>query len=214
MKRTRVDPAGLLVSVGVHAVVIAALLMQHPVRQRLAEVAPLVVRLIAPEAPQPIAPAPPRTPPRLITPTPPRLELPQIVLAPTEPVRQTPPAPAPTPAPTAISAPAAAQSLGEPQAISIAVTPPLYNADYLDNPTPAYPSTSRRAGEQGKVILRVLVSPAGHADEVQLRTSSGFTRLDEAARATVQRWKFVPAKRGSEPIAAWVLIPISFRLER
>ena len=38
-------------------------------------------------------------------------------------------------------------------------------------------------------------------------------RLDDAARATVLRWKFVPARRGSEPVPAWVLIPISFRLE-
>jgi periplasmic protein TonB len=48
---------------------------------------------------------------------------------------------------------------------------------------------------------------------VQVRSSSGSTRLDEAARETVKRWKFVPARRGSEPVPAWVLIPISFRLE-
>ena len=62
-------------------------------------------------------------------------------------------------------------------------------------------------------MLRVLVSPAGRADDIQIRSSSGSPRLDEAARATVQRWKFVPAKRGEEAVAAWVLIPISFRLE-
>jgi protein TonB len=72
---------------------------------------------------------------------------------------------------------------------------------------------SRRAGEQGRVVLRVLVSTRGTADEVQVRTSSGFPRLDDSARDTVRRWKFVPARRGSEPAQAWVLIPISFRLE-
>jgi protein TonB len=62
-------------------------------------------------------------------------------------------------------------------------------------------------------VLRVLVDPAGRAAEVQVHTSCGHARLDEAARETVRRWKFIPARRGSETVAAWVLIPISFRLE-
>jgi protein TonB len=48
---------------------------------------------------------------------------------------------------------------------------------------------------------------------VQIRTSSGHARLDEAAREAVQHWRFVPAKRGEQPLSAWVLIPISFGLE-
>jgi protein TonB len=67
--------------------------------------------------------------------------------------------------------------------------------------------------EEGRVTLRVLVTPTGMADEVQVRTSSGATRLDAAALETVRRWKFVPAKRGAEAVPAWVLIPISFKLE-
>ena len=51
--------------------------------------------------------------------------------------------------------------------------PPIFNADYLDNPPPPYPALSRRVGEQGRVVLRVLVNPAGSADEVQVRSSSG-----------------------------------------
>jgi periplasmic protein TonB len=53
----------------------------------------------------------------------------------------------------------------------------------------------------------------GTADEVQIRDSSGYVRLDEAARDTVQRWRFVPAKRGTQPVPAWVLIPIAFGLD-
>jgi protein TonB len=93
------------------------------------------------------------------------------------------------------------------------MTPPVFSADYLVNPAPAYPAMSRRMHEEGKVILRVLVNPGGGAEEVQVRTSSGFARLDDAARDTVRRWKFVPARRGADTVPAWVLIPISFRLE-
>ena len=83
----------------------------------------------------------------------------------------------------------------------------------IDNPAPAYPPLSRRMREEGRVTLRVLVTPAGTAEDVQVRTSSGAMRLDAAALETVRRWKFAPAKRGAEAVPAWVLIPISFRLD-
>jgi protein TonB len=68
-------------------------------------------------------------------------------------------------------------------------------------------------GEAGRVILRVLVTPTGSPERVELRTSSGSTRLDGAALETVQRWKFVPARQGETPVPAWVLVPILFTLE-
>jgi len=57
------------------------------------------------------------------------------------------------------------------------------------------------------------VSAAGRAEDIEVRTSSGHARLDEAARETVKGWRFVPARRGEQAVPAWVLIPISFRLE-
>ena len=74
-------------------------------------------------------------------------------------------------------------------------------------------TVSKKLGEQGRVVLRVHVNPNGSADEVQLQASSGFARLDESARVTVSNWKFVPAKLGNEPVSAWVVIPISFKLD-
>jgi protein TonB len=87
---------------------------------------------------------------------------------------------------------------------------PLFNADYLDNPAPLYPALSRRLNETGRVLLRVHVTAEGRADQVELRTSSGFERLDQSAHEAVARWRFVPAHRGGTPVAAWVLVPISF----
>ena len=55
--------------------------------------------------------------------------------------------------------------------------------------------------------------PGGSAGEIQVRESSGYARLDNAARDTVRGWRFVPARRGETAVPAWVLIPISFRLE-
>ncbi|MDP1605285.1 MAG: energy transducer TonB [Rhodocyclaceae bacterium] len=90
---------------------------------------------------------------------------------------------------------------------------PRFDADYLDNPKPSYPALSRRMGEEGRVVLRVHVRESGIPDEVQVHKSSGAQRLDQAAQDTVRRWKFIPARRGTEAVAAWVLVPIVFTLK-
>lgn len=104
-----------------------------------------------------------------------------------------------------------------PAAPAAAATPapsaPRFDADYLDNPRPAYPSLSRRLGEEGKVVLRVQVLADGRADDIQLHASSGSPRLDQAARDAVRRWRFVPARQGETAVAAWVLVPIAFTLK-
>ena len=69
-------------------------------------------------------------------------------------------------------------------------------------------------GEEGKVILRVLVSAQGSAESVEIRTSSGSARLDEAAQRTVRNWKFIPARRGDSAVESSVLVPIIFKLEK
>lgn len=92
------------------------------------------------------------------------------------------------------------------------VTTPRFDAAYLNNPAPTYPPLSRRLGEQGRVLIRVYVDPNGEPAQVELRQSSGHRRLDAAAEAAVRRWRFVPARRGQEPVGAWVLVPIAFKL--
>lgn len=93
------------------------------------------------------------------------------------------------------------------------VIAPIFNADYLSNPAPEYPRQSQRLGEQGTVLLRVLVNVAGEAAEVQLAQSCGSTRLDKAAEEAVRRWRFVPAHQGSDKKEARVIVPIVFKLE-
>lgn len=94
------------------------------------------------------------------------------------------------------------------------VSPASFDANYLRNPAPPYPPLSRRMGEEGKVLLRVSVNSQGTADSVEIKTSSGSQRLDEAAQKTVRNWKFIPAKRGDTGVQSWVLVPIIFKLEQ
>ncbi len=119
------------------------------------------------------------------------------------------------PAEHAPSAPPVLEAPPAPPAPSVpAVTQARFDADYLRNPPPPYPPLSRRMGEEGKVMLRVSVTPQGTAAEVQIHTSSGSPRLDESAQKTVRNWKFIPAKQGDTAVQSWVLVPIIFKLEQ
>lgn len=90
---------------------------------------------------------------------------------------------------------------------------PNFNAAYLNNPAPNYPSVSRRLGEQGLVLLRVQVTADGTADSVELQTGSGSSRLDQAALEAVKKWQFIPAKRGEQSVSASVVVPVRFSIE-
>ncbi|NMG16899.1 energy transducer TonB [Aromatoleum bremense] len=169
---------------------------------------PTAVAAAQPTAVPEPTPTPPR-PPKESTPAPraPRPATPRPIAAPPA---EAPPSsdvasePAAEPASAVVSVPTAVPAAPPPLVL------PVFNADYLDNPAPLYPPMSRRLGETGRVLLRVLVSVDGYADQVEVGTSSGFERLDAVARQAVVRWRFVPARRGDERVAAWVLVPISF----
>jgi periplasmic protein TonB len=90
--------------------------------------------------------------------------------------------------------------------------PPKFGVAYLNNPAPEYPKMSKRAGEQGKVLMRVLVSEEGNPLSVEVISSSGFERLDKAAVNAVKGWRFVPARKGGKAISGLVNIPMPFTL--
>lgn len=93
------------------------------------------------------------------------------------------------------------------------LTAPRFNAAYLHNPTPVYPAAARRAGYEGAVIIRAHIQIDGNADRVEIKKSSGYAMLDQAALEAVRKWRFVPAKRGNDNVAEWVEIPWTFKLE-
>ena len=90
---------------------------------------------------------------------------------------------------------------------------PIHDAAYLQNPKPDYPALSVRRGEQGQVVLNVLIGVDGKAQKAEVAQSSGFERLDAAALATVQRWRYVPGKRSGVPEAMWFKVPLAFVLD-
>ena len=169
----------------------------------------LMVRLV--DAVSPPTPQPMQSAPEVVTQRPaakaparePRKPQRQeaLVAQPTQPVSE--------PASFARPLPEAAPAPPPPPLVSAA----RFDAAYLQNPRPNYPSLSRRLGEEGKVLLRVKVTAEGQPAAVDLEKSSNFERLDDAARQVVARWRFVPARRGDEAVEATVIVPIVFRLD-
>lgn len=192
--------------VAAHATVLAILVSLDVVPAPIA-VSTLVVDLIQPAAPTP--------PPEVVKPQPRPVEIKP------QPRRQPTPEPQPVLATNApatanlIEAPVVQETVPTPPAppAPVAVTQPRFDADYLSNPAPTYPPLSRRMGEEGKVVLRVFVEPSGRPSQIELKTSSSSPRLDQAAQEAVWRWKFIPAKRGDDAVAAWVLVPVVFTLK-
>ncbi len=201
-------------------------IMANVVMEMPAFLAPVTQPVVPKAQPQPRTPAPPQATPVL---TPRSVAAPVVTqtapstTAPTLPVAA--PAPAPAPAQASASAPVSAaapvataasavnQRSATPPTPATAVVLPSSDADYLNNPTPTYPSMSRRMGEQGTVVVRVFISTEGRAEKAEIRTSSGYARLDEAALSTVQRWRYVSGKRAGVAEAMWFNVPIRFLLD-
>lgn len=75
--------------------------------------------------------------------------------------------------------------------------------EYIQPPKLEYPAISRRMGEAGKVTLRVLVNEKGRAEKVEIEKTSGFQRLDEAARQALLRALFKPYIEDGKALTFW-----------
>ncbi|MDP3229945.1 MAG: energy transducer TonB [Acidovorax sp.] len=196
--------------------------LQSGLLRKAAEVivpAELLSEFIAPPAPPKVTPPPPAPPP-------PPKPAPKVAPRPAPmPVAITDPTPAPN-APTGITTPQPPAPPIEAPAAPPAPAPappappapprielPSSDAAYLNNPKPGYPAISKRMGEQGKVVLRVLIGTDGLPQKVEISKSSGFDRLDRQAQEAVMRWRFVAGKRNGVPETMWNLVPVNFVLE-
>lgn len=189
----------------------------------------ILSQFIEPPKPTPPPPPPPPAPP----PPPPKVQKPVV--------KPKAPAPPPAPKPMAIKdptpAPAAPVGVIEPpppappieQPVAVAPAPPAppppappappkvqmpsTDASYLQNPSPVYPAISRRLGEQGKVIVRVLIGTNGQPERAEIKQSSGFDRLDRSAMEYVMKCRYVPGKVNGVVQAMWYEAPVNYVLE-
>jgi protein TonB len=214
-------PGGRKPAVGLGVVVVLHLLffwaLNAGLGRELLHTAPVLVmaQLLTPEPPSPPAAVPPPPPPsKAATPPPaPVAPLPVPVLEPT-PVAAVPTpaivlAPAP-PAPVATPAPApAAVYTPPPPAVRVAAT--LQASGSCQKPE--YPALSRKREEQGAVVLKFLIGVDGRVLDSQIEQSSGYARLDEAARAGLSKCQFKPGTVDGKPEASWASLKYTWHLE-
>ena len=162
-----------------------------------------------PAAPKP--PTPTTAPPAPVKPAAPSVAPTQVQpLAVTAPAAQATVQAAPAPAQPTPAKPAGAAN--PPAAAAAVVQQPSSNADYLQNPKPAYPSLSARLGETGRTVYKVWIGVDGKPQRAELVSSSGFPRLDKAAYDTVMAWRYVPGMRNGVAETMAVNVPIHWEL--
>ncbi len=219
----------------------ALVTMQTP-KLIIGEVAPMEVRMVQAEQPPAPAetqlPPPEELTPPVIDPPPVETPPPQVELAVEPPppdlpppefpveVKPTPPPPppkpkqeakpvapkaAPKPAPAAPVAPEA--SAPAPAASTAPRTVAASQVQYVDPPSPNYPVRSRRLGETGQAMVRVLIDTNGRPAQVALQKSTSHPALDDEALAAVRKARFRPYIEGGVAQPVWVLIPINFVLQ-
>ena len=168
-----------------------------------------------PPTPQPSPPPPPvapTPPPPVAAPSPaPPAQVPPVEVAvgpsvtPTQAITAVANS-SPQPAPAVAAAPAAPSRPAPPTR-----TPASVSAAQCEKPD--YPSASRRMEEEGTVSLRFLVGVDGKVIQSEIEKSSGFKRLDEAARAGLSKCRFQPATVDGRPEQAWASMKYTWRLE-
>ncbi|HEY7986747.1 MAG TPA: energy transducer TonB [Methylophilaceae bacterium] len=217
-KRSKAPAMTLLLVVAAHVAVFYMLQVYRITLPKIEPAQPMMVSLLA--APQPeVVPVVPKVNPKPVVRKP---ELVKIIPK-LQPVQQTEPEPVVQPPPPNAETkpndsitPVVEQPVEpkvEPKVVEEPkIEPPRFGVSYLNNPAPAYPPVSRRLGEQGRVVLKVLVNTAGNPESVALDTGSGSDRLDQAAIDAVKQWRFVPAKRNGQALSAYVLVPLKFSL--
>ena len=120
----------------------------------------------------------------------------------------------PPPAPTS-TAPAITQTATPPAAAPAA---PAIRTGAVIQPgahcaKPDYPSASRRMEEEGTVTLKFLIGVDGKVIQADIEKTSGFTRLDEAARNALSKCQFRPGTVDGKPEQSWASIKYTWRLE-
>lgn len=195
-------PAAITVAL-IHVALLGGLLQMRTLYIQKKSASLAVVNLSPPPAPPPPAqqdPTPP-TRPEVVVPRP-------IVQTPVPVVYQVPVIDKPTPIPV-VQAPPAPPAPVLPSTVDASDL----GTKMVSGKPPRYPVESRRKHEQGTVVLTLTLGVDGRVMFVAVTQSSGFARLDDAARDAVRTWAWQPTLRGGQPVQVRGIVEIPFVLK-
>nr|WP_242540130.1 energy transducer TonB [Trinickia mobilis] len=182
-----------------------------------APAAPAALQSTAP-APTPAPPVPrvkPKVEPKP-TPIPKTKSEPLPQAATPSPYERAPSEPAPPATPASAGAAPAGPATAAPAApatgretLAIAAPKDVAHLD-CDITKPAYPALSQRRGEAGTAYVRFVVGLTGKIEDVELKKSSGFSRLDEAAMAAMRASACRPYVENGTSMRAAYTQPFTF----
>lgn len=198
----RFNVRAIALTVAIHALLIGGLFGLRYQADRKAEPKLISVNLTPPGTPPPPAPAAEPQPHKATIQAPiPLIQTPRPappVATTADPVQVTPPQPAAPPAPPAPPSVVQSSDLG---------------ARMISGRPPRYPMESRRSGEQGTVVLALTVGTDGGVANIAVQRSSGFPRLDDAARGAVRTWRWAPILRDGVAVMVRGIVEIPFVLQ-
>ena len=84
-------------------------------------------------------------------------------------------------------------------------------ANYLQ---PPYPSDEIRAGNGGRVSVRVLIGVDGRVKDIEKLSAASDSFWDATRRQALSKWRFKPATRDGAPYEAWKTMNVSFVLNQ
>ena len=199
---------GLVLVLGIHIAFFWAL--YSGLIQNISKVIQAPVEAVLLEEPEKPPEPPPPPPPKKVQPPP-------FVPPPDLPVTESPTPSAAIssfsrdPKPVEAPPPKPAAPVEAPKPRDPIKTPAVVNASQCEKPE--YPSTSRKLEEQGTVLLRFLVDVNGTVTDSAIAQSSGFKRLDEAARAALSKCQFKPATSDGQPVQEWATLKYTWQLD-
>ncbi len=112
---------------------------------------------------------------------------------------------------TPVSPAVATLALSAPVAVAVVREPAKLQASG-NCKKPEYPAISRNKEEQGSVQLLFLIGIQGQVLDSKIEKSSGFARLDDAARAALAQCQFKPGSVDGKPEPSWAHVKYTWRL--
>jgi len=91
---------------------------------------------------------------------------------------------------------------------------PITQPELMPGPTPfEYPVSLWDQKVTGETLLMVRITVHGTVDSVTVFNGSGYAEFDSAALSGARKLRFVPGRRGDQPIGMWTRIPVRFNTD-
>ncbi|MCW6531440.1 MULTISPECIES: energy transducer TonB [Sphingomonas] len=202
------SPSSLAIAVALNGAVMAGLILSVPAfKKKIDDV--LIIKPIPidqPPPPQPIEQPRPKIA-QHPAPTPPIDRVEPLVETPRTPTYVLPPLP-----PVDPGIGNAVDRIIDPPAKPPVTIDATIDQRYARDFQPAYPAGEQRLGNEGKVVIRVLVGTDGRVKQVERVSAPSEAFWQTTERQALTRWRFRPATRDGVPVEAWRTMTVRFEM--